>query len=193
MSIRMRFSSESNISRASIFANWVFPTPVCPKKIKEPMGLSGAFNPARLRWMDFTTFSTASCWPMMLFPIMALRLASLSFSVLTIFCTGTPVIMETTSAIWVSFTSTRLSFDSSSHFSCAAMRLRSTRFSSSRKRAASSYFCFLTTVFLLSRTRSNSSSRSMTSWGTSMFLMWTREPASSSASMALSGKKRSLM
>jgi len=47
MSIRIKFSSESKISDARILASCVLPTPVCPKKIKEPMGLSGAFKPAR--------------------------------------------------------------------------------------------------------------------------------------------------
>ncbi len=45
MSILIKESSESNNSRAKTFANWVLPTPVCPKKIKEPIGLFGSFKP----------------------------------------------------------------------------------------------------------------------------------------------------
>ena len=45
MSILIKESSESNNSLANTLANWVLPTPVCPRKIKEPIGLLGSFNP----------------------------------------------------------------------------------------------------------------------------------------------------
>ena len=105
--------------------------------------------------------------------------------------TGIPVIIETTSAISDSFTVTRFSFCVSCHSSCARINSFSIRFSSSRSLAASSYFCFLTTLFFSSRTSSSFCSRSTISSGTSILLMYTREPASSKASIALSGKNRS--
>jgi hypothetical protein len=49
MSILIKASSLSNKYLANTFANCVLPTPVGPKKINEPIGLLGSFNPARLR------------------------------------------------------------------------------------------------------------------------------------------------
>jgi len=37
------------MKRASSFANSVLPTPVGPKKINEPIGFLGSFNPALVR------------------------------------------------------------------------------------------------------------------------------------------------
>ena len=155
------------------------------------MGLSGALSPARFRWIAFTTFSIASFWPISFLPINPESFESLFFSDFTILLTGTLVIIETTSAILSSFTVTLLSLESSCQRSCASINDRSTRFSSSLSFAASSYFCFFTTVFFDSLTSSSCFSRSIISLGTLMFLIFTREPASSRASMALSGKKRS--
>ena len=41
-------------------ANSVFPTPVGPKKIKEPIGRFGSFNPALARRIALATAFTAS-------------------------------------------------------------------------------------------------------------------------------------
>ena len=60
MSILINASSESNISRDNAFVKCVFPTPVGPINIKEPIGLLGSFNPARFLLMALTTFFTAS-------------------------------------------------------------------------------------------------------------------------------------
>ena len=49
ISIRTKESGESNIYVASNLARCVLPTPVGPRKINVPMGLSGSFSPARLR------------------------------------------------------------------------------------------------------------------------------------------------
>ena len=49
ISMRINASSESNKYFARTFANCVFPTPVGPRKKKEPIGLFGSFNPARFR------------------------------------------------------------------------------------------------------------------------------------------------
>ena len=66
MSMRINASSESNMNVESTLANCVLPTPVGPRKMNDPIGLLGSFNPARLRLMAFTTFLMASSWPMTL-------------------------------------------------------------------------------------------------------------------------------
>ena len=193
MSIRTNASSESNNSFAITFANCVFPTPVWPRKINEPIGLFGSFKPARFLWIDFAIFWTASSCPITLPLISSGKWASLLLSVWAIRFTGIPVIIETTSATLSSVTVTLLFLESSSHCSWAIAKSFSMRFSSSRSLAASSYFCFLTTVFFSSRTSSNFFSNSKICFGTSILIIWTREPASSKASIALSGRKRSVM
>ncbi len=193
MSIRTKASSESNNSLAKTFANCVFPTPVWPKKINEPIGRLGSFNPARFLWIERAILITASFWPITLLSISSGSLANLLLSVCAIRFTGIPVIIETTSATLSSVTWIRLLFASSSHCSWAIAKSFSRRFSSSRSLAASSYFCFLTTAFFNSLMSSNWRSKSKIFLGTSMLVMWTREPASSIASIALSGKKRSDM
>ena len=117
MSILINASSESNNSRAITFANSVLPTPVVPRKINVPIGLLGSFNPALFLWMAFTTFFTASSWPIT-FPLSKLSiLANLSISFLPTFVTGTPDIIETTSATFSSVTTSFFSFTSLSHLS----------------------------------------------------------------------------
>ena len=60
------FSSPNNAS-ASALESSVFPTPVGPKNIKEPIGLFGSFNPTRPRLIAFATIFTASSCPITLF------------------------------------------------------------------------------------------------------------------------------
>ena len=193
ISIRINASSESNNSFAKTFANCVFPTPVEPKKINEPIGRFGSFNPARFLWIERAIFNTASFCPITLPWSSSGKLANLLLSVWAILFTGIPVIIETTSATLSSVTWIRLFLESSSHCSWAIASSFSNFFSSSRSLAASSYFCLFTTEFLSSRTSSNCRSKSKICFGTSIFVMWTLDPASSKASIALSGKKRSDM
>ena len=54
------FSSLSNNSVASALAVSVLPTPVGPKKIKEPIGLLGSARPARERRIASLTAPIAS-------------------------------------------------------------------------------------------------------------------------------------
>ncbi len=49
MSIRIMFSSLSNRASANVLANSVLPTPVGPKKMKEPTGRRGSLMPALAR------------------------------------------------------------------------------------------------------------------------------------------------
>ena len=193
ISIRIKFSSDSKISDANTLANCVLPTPVWPKNINDPIGLFGELRPALFLWIDFTTFDTASSWPIILSLIIFSSFDNLFFSVETILLTGMLVIIETTSAISFSSTVTLFSFESSCHLFWASTSFFSTLFSSSRSLAASSYFCFFTTEFFNSLTSSSCFSIRITSSGTSILLMWALEPASSSASIALSGRNLSVI
>ena len=60
MSIRIRASGSSKRNRASTRASSVLPTPVGPRKMKDPMGRRGSRRPARLRRMARETAATAS-------------------------------------------------------------------------------------------------------------------------------------
>ena len=191
MSILIRLWSDSKISEANIFASWVLPTPVCPRKIKDPIGLSGAFKPDLFLWIAFTIFSTAFFCPINFLDILSDKRFNLFFSDLTILVTGMFVIIETTSAIFCSLTVILLFLESSFHLFCASSNSFSTFFSSSRSLAASSYFCFFTTEFFSRRTSSSFFSKSTMFLGTVILLIWTLEPASSKASIALSGKNLS--
>ena len=140
ISIRTKASGESNNSLANTLANCVLPTPVCPKKINEPIGLLGSLSPTLFLCIAFTTLETASSCPMTLplikFGKSARRLLSASATLVT----GISVIIETTSATFSSVTVSLFSFDCFSQICWAASNSFSIRFSSSRKRAASSYF-----------------------------------------------------
>ena len=64
MSILMSASSLPNMNSARALASSVFPTPVGPRKMNEPIGRFGSLRPARARRTAFETISIASCWPM---------------------------------------------------------------------------------------------------------------------------------
>ena len=64
ISTRTKASSVSNINSAKALANSVLPTPVGPKKIKEPMGRLGSEMPARDRRMALATALTAYPGPL---------------------------------------------------------------------------------------------------------------------------------
>src|SRR5690606_13964138 len=193
ISILIKASSESKISLAITFASWVLPTPVCPKNMNEPIGLFGSFSPALFLWIDLAILLTASSCPIT-FPLMVSgNSASFLPSVLAILLTGMPVIIATTSATCCSVTTILLFLESSSHFSWAIANSFSIFFSSSLHAAASSYFCRLTALLFLSLISSSCFSSSRISSGTSILVICTREPASSRASMALSGKNLSVI
>src|SRR5881227_3082517 len=64
MSILMSVSSLPNMNSASTLASHVFPTPVGPRKMNEPIGRLGSLSPARARRTAFAIVSIASSWPM---------------------------------------------------------------------------------------------------------------------------------
>ena len=115
MSMRIRASALPNMYSASFLAKYVLPTPVGPRNMNAPIGLFGSFSPTRPRWMERTNLSMASSCPM----TSRFRLTAMSFSLCPsaspMRCTGMPVIMDTTSAIWSSSTVTRSRLSFSSH------------------------------------------------------------------------------
>src|SRR6266542_2390841 len=84
---------------ASVLVSSVLPTPVGPRNINEPIGRLGSFNPARARRTAREIAMMASSCPMILLrsssSILSKRCDSSSASCIN----GTPVHMETTSAI----------------------------------------------------------------------------------------------
>ena len=63
MSSRTIARSSSNMNSASARASSVFPTPVGPRKMNEPIGRFGSCSPVRARRSAFATAETASSWP----------------------------------------------------------------------------------------------------------------------------------
>ena len=109
MSMRTMASSLSNRKSASDLHNSVLPTPVGPRKRNEPFGLPGSDNPARARRMASAIATIASSWPTTRRRNASSICSSLSLSPCSIFATGMPVHLETTSAISFSVTLLRSS------------------------------------------------------------------------------------
>ena len=193
ISIRINASEEPNIYLANSLAKWVLPTPVGPRNINVPIGLFGSFSPTRLRRMALTSFLIASSWAITFDCRSSFMPANLMPSACAIRCTGMPDIIDTTFAISSSSTVSRLSFKRSSQSFFITSNWTASSFSLSRKLAASSKFCDLTASFLLFLASSINFSWSSISLGTLTLVRCTREPASSSASIALSGKLRSVI
>ena len=63
MSTRIKALSSAKRKRARARASSVFPTPVGPLKMNEPIGRLGSFRPARLRLIARLIPVIASCWP----------------------------------------------------------------------------------------------------------------------------------
>ena len=64
MSMRIIDSASSKRYSASERATSVFPTPVGPRKMNDPIGRFGFLSPARERRMARVTVFTAWSWPM---------------------------------------------------------------------------------------------------------------------------------
>ncbi len=112
-------SSVSNRNSASALHSSVLPTPVGPRNRNEPLGRRGSARPARERRMAFETIFTASSWPTTRFDSASSMRSSFSFSPSSIFETGMPVHLETTSAISSSVTLLRTSWVSLVSAICA--------------------------------------------------------------------------
>ena len=109
MSMRTIASSVSNRKFASALVSSVLPTPVGPRNRKEPFGRFGSDRPARERRMASDTTRTASSWPTTRCWSDSSMRSSFSRSPSSIFETGIPVHLETTSAISSSVTLLRSS------------------------------------------------------------------------------------
>ena len=94
----MRFSS-SNRNSASARAVSVFPTPVGPRKMNEPVGRFGSCRPARARRTALETAASASGCPTTRCPSSSSSFVSRSRSDSSILVTGMPVHFATISAM----------------------------------------------------------------------------------------------
>ena len=99
MSTRNNAFSSSNINSASALVSSVFPTPVGPRKRKEPIGRFGSAIPTRERFTASATFWMASSCPTMRPRSASSIRESFSSSPSSMRVTGTPVQRDTTSAI----------------------------------------------------------------------------------------------
>ena len=117
ISTRINASELPNICSASFFAKYVLPTPVGPKNINAPIGWFFSFRPTLLRCIALTIFSIALSWATTTaFKSLAIFL-SLALSASAIRCTGTPVIIDTTSVTSFSVISSRVPISLFAHFS----------------------------------------------------------------------------
>ncbi len=107
MSMRIRLFSSSNRFWARALASSVLPTPVGPRKRKEPMGRFSSETPARERRMASATACTASSWPTTRSCSSSGRRRSFSRSVSISLETGMPVHRATILAISSSVTLSR--------------------------------------------------------------------------------------
>ena len=119
--------SSSNKNSANARLSSVLPTPVGPRKIKEPIGRFSSCNPARARRTALLTATMASRWPITRSPRRSSICTSFSFSPSRNRDTGMPVQLATISAMSSSVTSS-LSMDCSSDCTSDSLRLRSSSF-----------------------------------------------------------------
>ncbi len=105
ISIRTIACSLSKINSARALASSVFPTPVGPIKIKDPIGRFWSWRPDRARRTAFDTASTASSCPITLRLRRSSICTSFSLSPSSILLTGIPVHLNITLAISSSSTS----------------------------------------------------------------------------------------
>ena len=107
MSMRIMAFSSSKRNSASARDSSVFPTPVGPRKMNEPIGRFSSCKPARARRTAFETATIASCWPMTRCIRRSSIFTSFSRSPSCKRETGMCVQLETTSAMSSSVTSSR--------------------------------------------------------------------------------------
>ena len=185
--------SVPNTASARAFESSVFPTPVGPKNRNDPIGLLGSLSPTLPRLMALATADTASSWPTTLLWRISSSFLKRSLSSSLSFFTGILVQLDITAAISSPVTKSSLSslcsFISSSIFSICFLSLVCFFFIA----PAFSYSSFLmASSFSFSKALSFSSAslRLGESEYTSSLI---REAASSIRSIALSGRKRSLI
>ena len=178
------------MNSASVRARKVLPTPVGPRKIKEPIGRAGSFKSARERRRALLMAVTASSWPITRVFNSSSIASSLAVSFCSIRCSGTPVHLDTICIMSSSVTTTSRSSRCWRHCSRIFSRSSLAFFSLSRKAAAFSKSWALIAASLSVRIASIFCSISLISGGRVIAPMRARAPASSMTSMALSGRKR---
>ena len=191
MSSRIIASSSSNRHCASAFASSVFPTPVGPRKMNEPIGRFGSFSPARARRTASLSASMARSCPTTRSCSVSSMRSSFSLSRSSSRETGMPVIWPT-----------RLAMSSSETRSCegrpAASSARSVPYSSwswstsCLMCAARSWSSRATAASASSARASSRLAMARTSGAVSCASITCLLAASSIRSIALSGRRRSV-
>ena len=188
MSKRRRASSLPNRVRARERHSWVLPTPVGPSRRKQPTGRRGSFSPSRPRRMALATVWAAWSWPSrsrhraVSSPARAFRSASSGSH------TGTPVHWDSTARMCASPTDRGACCFCQRRRPASSSRRKSP--SASRSMAASSKSC-LRMAWASCRpawTARSSSCRSSGGRARADSRAWAA--ASSTRSMALSGRNR---
>ena len=188
MSKRIMAFSSPNMASAKALHSSVLPTPVGPRKMKEPMGRFLSFKPTRPRRIALAMALTASSWPMTRWCKVSSRRSSRLLSSSVSWDTGTPVHMETMSAMSVGTTTLLLRSFFEAHSSLARSSWSWSSFSLSRREAARSKSWALTAAALSISMSLIFFSSSCKSSGAVKVRSRTREAASSMRSMALSGR-----
>ena len=189
ISTRINASSLPNTASARAFDNSVLPTPVGPRNKNEPTGRFGSFKPTRLLLIALATASTASFWPTtLLYNSSSRRSRRLDSCSVSLF-TGIFVHTDTTSAISSASTTTLFAF-----LFCFIL-----------SSFVSSFLCFFNSSAASSispaskRFSISSENACISSSNGSVFFAFFPNPrrfleqASSIRSIALSGRKRSLI
>ena len=192
MSIWISASGSPNIKSAKFRARYVFPTPVGPRKRKEPIGRFGSFRSARERRSALEIAITASSWPITRLFSSSSIFSSFSVSFCSIRCSGTPVHFETTAMISSSSTTTIFSSELARHAFSVSSSSFFAFFSSSRSAAAFSKSCSEIAATFCRLIDSIRFSASLIDGGRVIVPIRARAPASSSTSIALSGRKRAV-
>ena len=183
------FSKRNSASRR---ATSVLPTPEGPRKMKEPIGRFGLLTPRRERRIAFETPMIAASWPTIRRRSASSMWRSFSASSISSEATGMPVQEEMISSMSRRVTSCVASLRSAD---CALVRSISSFSSISRSRRKTAFSKSLSEIaFFISLTIWRISSSSLRRFCVSATrFSFTLAPASSRMSIALSGKKRSVM
>ena len=186
-------SLSPNISSAKTLASSVFPTPVGPRNIKEPIGRLGSLRSARERRRALEMTSVAIVCPITSLCSTDSSLSNFLLSASSILDSGMPVHAATTWSISSSSTTRRFSSRVFFHSSIASVCFLRNCFSSSRYLAAPSKCCLAMASSFLAQTSSISAAMVSNSTGCLSDSIRARAPASSRMSIALSGRKREVM
>ena len=168
ISMRIMACSSSNNSRHRLRATSVLPTPVGPRKRKEPIGRLVSLRPARERRMALATAATARSWPITWRPIEFSSLVNLLDSLSISRSTGMPVQRATTLAMSSGVTSSR-SKRSAGGIAASSWRAAASFFSNSGK---SPYLMRLAVARSASRSAISSCERRLSIFSVAVLTVW---------------------